>query len=67
MKTQSLSSQSRGRALLINLLMITTVLTSSYVAVPQPLQQGPSPSLVLEAPAQVEVGNRIEVQLIMSW
>ena len=65
MKVQFLSSQRHGRALLTNLLIITTVLTSSYVALPQPLQQGPSPTLVLEAPAQVELGDWIEVQLII--
>ena len=56
----------RGRQmLLVNILIIVAVLTSSYVALPQQQQQGQSPVLVINAPAQVQLGDQIEIQLIV--
>jgi CSLREA domain-containing protein len=65
MKRQPFSSQRRGRALLAHVFVIAAFLTSSYAAFPQAFQQGPSASLVLMAPAQVELGDRIEIELIV--
>src|SRR5215216_6126870 len=65
MKRQLLFLQDRGRVLLAHIFIIIAFLTSSYVTLPQSRQQGPAPTLVLDAPTQVELGDRIEIQLII--
>jgi CSLREA domain-containing protein len=65
MRRQFSVLQHRGRVLLAHVFVIVAFLTSSYAALPLPRQQGPAPSLVLEAPAQAQVGDRIEIQLIV--
>ena len=63
MNTQSYSLQHFGQRSLVGILIIIALITSSYVVLPP--QQGRSPRFVIEAPAQVEVGERIEIQLIV--
>jgi CSLREA domain-containing protein len=65
MKEQISFLQKRGQVLFAHVFIIIAFLPSGYVTVPQPLQQGASPSLVIQAPTRVEVGDRIEIQLIV--
>src|SRR6266498_453864 len=63
MNTQAYSLQHRGQRSLVGILIVIALITSSYVALPP--QQGRSPVFVIEAPSRVEVGDRIEIQLIV--
>jgi CSLREA domain-containing protein len=63
MQRQFLSIQGHMRALITRILVLLAFSTSSIPALPS--QQGPSPLLVIEAPANVEVGDTIEIQLIV--
>ena len=57
--------QNRGHALLVHLFIILAFLTSGYVSLPQLQQQGPVSSFVIVAPAQVALGDQIEIQMIV--
>lgn len=66
MKGQSISSQRRIRALILHLLALITLSTMGSAGLPQGLfQAAPPPSLIVEAPVSVEVGERIEIQLVV--
>jgi CSLREA domain-containing protein len=65
MQGQSSSWQPHVRALLVRILLVIVVSLPSFAAVSIPQLQGPLPSLLIEAPAQVEVGDRIEIQMVI--
>jgi CSLREA domain-containing protein len=65
MKGTFLFLQNRSRVLLAHVFVIVAFLISSYTTLPQQQQQGSSPSFVIQAPAQVALGDRIEIHLIL--
>lgn len=63
MKEQILSGQHRIRTLVGRILLIVAVSLPSVAALPQ--AQGVQPTLVWEAPAQVALGDPIEIQVVV--
>src|SRR5690349_18527902 len=63
MNTKAYSLQHRGQRSLVGILMVIALLTSSYAVLPA--QQSRSPVFVIQAPAHVQVGDRIDIQLIV--
>src|SRR5215212_5862036 len=64
MNRQFLSLKMRIEALITRLFVVIAFSTSSYTALPIQQQSQP-PVLNIEAPEQVEVGERIEIQLVI--
>jgi CSLREA domain-containing protein len=64
MNRQFLSLKRRLEVLIARLFIVIAFSTSSYTALPIQ-QQAQPPVLIIEAPGQVEVGERMEIQLVI--
>src|SRR6266498_2247878 len=55
----------RIRALCLSLFVVAALAAPNYAALALPPLQSGQPTLILQAPSQVELGDRIEIQLIV--